>query len=277
MIIWNFTDDRKQTLAWLVHDVSHSVFSHVGDFVLWDVEEQEASEQYITQLLQWDEIVMQELSKLDIKLSEIDDYEKYPIADNHWPQLAADRLEYNLSSWIAMWFREISQIKKIYQNISVMINEYGNQELWFSDQYIAEDFWLLSIENDHISFSAPRSIVSMSFIADIIKKMLLNKELGHMDLYSLQDKDVIDMMNNSPDEQVRNMWKYYTQFSEFELHSSKPNMQKYSVSSKCKRRFVDPLISTQQWIVRLSKVSETFTQKRDQHINQPEQWISLDF
>ena len=34
----------------------------------------------------------------NIKLEEINDYHKYPIADNNTPQLSADRLEYSLSN-----------------------------------------------------------------------------------------------------------------------------------------------------------------------------------
>jgi len=38
LIIWNFTHNEKQTLAWLFHDISHSIFSHVWDFILWDAQ-----------------------------------------------------------------------------------------------------------------------------------------------------------------------------------------------------------------------------------------------
>lgn len=34
LIVWNFSKDPKATLAGLFHDVSHTAFSHVGDFLL---------------------------------------------------------------------------------------------------------------------------------------------------------------------------------------------------------------------------------------------------
>lgn len=34
LIVRHFTHDQKQTLAGLFHDISHSIFSHVGDFLL---------------------------------------------------------------------------------------------------------------------------------------------------------------------------------------------------------------------------------------------------
>lgn len=98
LIVRHFTHDQKQTLAGLFHDISHSIFSHVGDFLLGDAEHQESSEQHMNKLLSEDPIILHELKKLGISIAEVDDYTLYPIADNHGPQLSADRLEYTLST-----------------------------------------------------------------------------------------------------------------------------------------------------------------------------------
>ena len=42
--------------------------------------------------------IMNLLKRDNIKLEEINDYHKYPIADNDTPQLSSDRLEYSLSN-----------------------------------------------------------------------------------------------------------------------------------------------------------------------------------
>ena len=44
--------------------------------------------------------IMTLLKRDNIKISEIDNYHLYPIADNDTPKLSADRLEYSLSTRI---------------------------------------------------------------------------------------------------------------------------------------------------------------------------------
>ena len=44
LIIWNFTKDKKQTLAGLFHDISTPVFKHCIDFMNGDHEKQESTE-----------------------------------------------------------------------------------------------------------------------------------------------------------------------------------------------------------------------------------------
>jgi len=43
---------------------------------------------------------MELLEKYHISIEEVNDYTKYPIADNHGPQLSSDRLEYTLDAGI---------------------------------------------------------------------------------------------------------------------------------------------------------------------------------
>jgi hypothetical protein len=56
----------------------------------------------MVRLISEDPIISSELKELGIGIAEVDDYTIYPIADNHGPQLSADRLEYTLSSGLNM-------------------------------------------------------------------------------------------------------------------------------------------------------------------------------
>ena len=44
LIIWNFTKDKKQTLAGLFHDIATPAFKHCIDFLNGDYEKQESTE-----------------------------------------------------------------------------------------------------------------------------------------------------------------------------------------------------------------------------------------
>lgn len=45
LIIWNFTHNKKQTLAGLFHDISSPAFKHCIDFLNGDAERQESTEE----------------------------------------------------------------------------------------------------------------------------------------------------------------------------------------------------------------------------------------
>ena len=47
LIVWNFTKDKKQTLAGLFHDIATPVFKHTIDFMNGDYETQDSTEELL--------------------------------------------------------------------------------------------------------------------------------------------------------------------------------------------------------------------------------------
>ena len=115
LIIWHFTNDKKQTLAGLFHDIATPTFKHCIDFMNGDSECQESTEERTTDIIKNSKEIMTLLSRDGIKLEEVCDYKLYPIADNDTPKLSADRFEYTFASGLT-FFRvwELDKIKKIY-------------------------------------------------------------------------------------------------------------------------------------------------------------------
>jgi len=141
LVIWNFTHDKKQTLAGLFHDIATPVFKHCIDFMNGDSEKQESTEELTTDFIVNSKEIMALLKRDGIKLEEVNDYKKYPIADNDTPMLSADRFEYTFASGLT-FFRvwELDKIKKIYENIIVVKNELGLDELAFKDKEVCEEY-----------------------------------------------------------------------------------------------------------------------------------------
>ena len=97
LIVWHFTQDKKQTLAGLLHDVSTPAFKHCVDFLYGDYEKQEATEGLTAGFIRNSKDIMKLLERDGVKVDEVDDYHIYPIADNDTPRMSADRLEYSLA------------------------------------------------------------------------------------------------------------------------------------------------------------------------------------
>ena len=71
----------------------------------------------------------------------MNDYQIYPIADNKSPKLSSDRLEYSLSNGLFHYeVLDINDVQEIYNDVIVVKNEDGIDELAFQNLDIARKF-----------------------------------------------------------------------------------------------------------------------------------------
>lgn len=132
LIIWNFTKDKKQTLAGLFHDIATPIFKHCIDFMNGDSEHQESTEERTEQVIRNSQTILSLLNRDGIKVEEISDYHIYPIADNNTPRLSADRFEYTFSNGLFLYGAwNVDEISKYYNDITILKNEDGIEELGF--------------------------------------------------------------------------------------------------------------------------------------------------
>lgn len=268
LIIWNFTKDKKQTLAGLFHDISTPVFKHCIDFMNGDSEKQESIEEKTGEIIRNSKEIMALLNRDKISVEEVEEYKLYPIADNDLPKLSADRLEYNFCG--AAFTRpvcELEDIKRYYNNLTVVKNEYGIDEIAFSDLKIAEEFidtvskvWPWWI-ND-----ADRTV--MQFVADMC--MSLNK-LGYLsinDLYTLSEKEVINKIKTC-DPYLADCFKKFETATEC-YRSNKFIKDKYCVEVKSKRRYLNPLVVDE----RIYNLSESARNNIDRYMEIPNKGIT---
>ena len=252
LIVWNFTKDKKQTIAGLFHDIATPVFKHSIDFMNGDYKKQESTEELTTQIIRESKEIMSLLKRDGIKIEEVDNYHIYPIADNDTPMLSADRLEYTLSNGVGacknIWNME--DVKEIYENIEIQKNEQGIEELGFKDIKIAEKFvkGMRILSNSYID---NRTKFSMQFLADIMKIMSSQNLITKKDLYELSEKEVIERIENCDYAEISqkfDMWKNAHEIKE----SDEKVKDKYCVSIDAKIRYINPLVNG----IRISEISE---------------------
>lgn len=277
LIIWNFTKDKKQTLAGLFHDIATPTFKHSIDFMNGDYKTQESTEELTTQIIKDSKEITELLKKDGIKIEEVADYHIYPIADNDTPQLSADRLEYTLSNGI--YFKEvwnIETIKKIYNDIEILTNEEGIQELGFKTIEIAEKFikcaskiWPCWISNE--------DKLTMQFIADTVRKMNDNGLLEIEDLYKYSEKEVIEKIRNCGIKEIEEGFnKFQNATKVYGNNEFVPN--KYCVSIDAKRRYVNPLVKFEGKVKRINDISKSAKEDIEGYLNyKTEKYAYLDF
>jgi hypothetical protein len=268
LIIWNFTHDKKQTLAGLFHDVATPVFKHCIDFMNGDSESQESTEEKTSEMIKGSSKIMSLLKRDGIKLEEVEDYKIYPIADNDIPRLSADRFEYTFSSGLT-FFRvwDLDRIRKMYNNIMVTTNEEGKSELAFKDKEVCEEY-IDTVSKLWPEWVSDKDRTVMQFLADMCKSMNNAGYLTIEDLYTLSEQEVIDKILTCEDKYLSDSFKLF-QDADTVYRSAIPADEKYCVNIKSKTRYVVPLVQTDDGVVRINQISETAANQITKYLNYP--------
>ncbi len=274
LIIWNFTKDKKATLAGLFHDISTPVFKHCIDFLNGDHEKQESTEEKTFEILSASDEIKKLLERDGILLEEVCDYKLYNIADNDSPKLSADRLEYTFSSGLTfkrVWNLEL--IEKLYSNIIVDINEENEPELVFKNKEICEEY-IDIISNLWPAWIDDNDRTVMQFLADITKEMIKQKYITVDDLYTLNEEEIISKIINCDNNEIKKAFNNFQNVKEALVSDDKVN-GKYSVYTKSKTRYINPYVLNQGRIYEISKGSK---EKIDKYLNlKKEGWTYFDF
>jgi hypothetical protein len=269
LIIWNFTHDRIQTIAGLLHDVSTPAFSHVTDFRKGDALTQESTETENGRMLRADAALAACLESDGITYDQVDDYHKYPIADNEVPGLSADRLEYMFPSGIIFdgsW--NMAAVEETYRDIVVCRNENGFPELGFATEEIAVDYCRRCCSVGLV-FQRNENKVALQLMAEILNSAVLCGVIKEKDCFVLSEKQLITRFESvAEDIGTRNSadYKHFLRcFRTFRTmthieHTSSPLTGYFCVSIAVKKRYINPLVVTQKKqplpeAVRIDKVS----------------------
>jgi len=263
LITYHFTKSKSQTLAALFHDLGTPAFAHIIDFLLDDSESQESSEKNVRDILIASDEIMALLKEDNINLESIVNLKIYPILENDNPKICIDRLDgiiHTCFIWDPIW--EIEEVRMIYNDIIVLTNEEGIEELGFQDMELANKFYEGAFHYS-ILLQSNESKFETKFLADILKKAIETKIIKFEDFYKLSEGEIIDQFIK--DENVYKMWNKFTTISKIER--SEEVQDKYSVAVESKKRYVVPLVRFNNTSVRLNEVSLYCQQKLEEYMN----------
>lgn len=268
LIIWNFTKDKTQTIAGLLHDVSTTVFSHVSDFRKGDALTQTSTEEPTTKMILSDSALCKLLESDGIEPKDVVDYHIYPIADNEIPSLSADRLEYMYPSGLALdgsWTFE--EIAKTYNDLTILKNEENKDELGFKTIEMAELYCKKFCMIGHI-LQLNENKLSLQLLSQIMSKAVELDVLQEEDFMTLSESKIIEKIESFISKKTLSMeeQKFATMYNTFRKmtkveHTSQklPEDKYFCVSLKVKQRYINPLVkvgTNSQQAKRLSEVSD---------------------
>lgn len=268
LIIWNFTKDKTQTIAGLLHDVSTTVFSHVSDFRKGDALTQTSTEEPTTKMILSDSSLCKLMESDGIEPKDVVDYHIYPIADNEIPSLSADRLEYMYPSGLALdgsWTFE--EIAKTYNDLIILKNEENKEELGFKTIEMAELYCKKFCMIGHI-LQLNENKLSLQLLSQIMSKAVELDVLQEEDFMTLSESKIIEKIESFISKKTLSMeeQKFATMYNTFRKmtkveHTNQklPEDEYFCVSLKVKQRYINPLVkvgTNSHQAKRLSEVSD---------------------
>ena len=196
LIVWRFTRSEAQAAAALLHDAATPVFAHVVDFLRGDYLEQTATESGTARLIRADAALGAELRALGLRTGDVEDYHRYPVADNDAPRLSADRLEYTCGNAVNFSLASREELAEIFADLRVGKNEFEETELVFRDKEKAARFAFLALACSKI-YVCDEDRYAMQRLSELLRAALEAGVIEEGDLASTETA-VIEKLLSDP-------------------------------------------------------------------------------
>ncbi len=127
----------QEQLAGLLHDVSHTAFSHVVDYAL-DNGAEDFHEQHFEPIMQRFAIPAL-LQRYDLSMSDILPLERWPLLEQEMPDLCADHIDYTLRDLLRIGYIDSPSIQLFLSQLQAhdgkVVCRSLDAALWFTEQY----------------------------------------------------------------------------------------------------------------------------------------------
>ena len=226
---------KKELVAGLLHDASHTVFSHVGDYIWTDDVNEYTKESYQDRIHR--EYLRKHkmekiLKSLNITLDDADiNRNDYNALEQHLPDMCADRIQYNIHTGFIMKMISQQEINEIVKNL-----EFKDKKWFFKNVEMARKFANLSIYFTQNFWGAKWNTIMNIHFANALKRALKLKIITKEDLFST-DAIVMKKLSKSNDRIIQlNLQQCQSPLKK--IPEQKYNTEKFFP----KFRGIDPLI-----------------------------------
>ena len=255
----------EEQVAGLIHDVSHSAFSHCADYILDDGSQTKHSHQDNV----FEECVIKSgipciLSKYNFDIDYILDEKNFPLQETTLPDICADRIDYSLRTLI--FKKEITQrgAQEILNCLKIINNNWV-----FVNYESAYNFTKLFLKANEVYYSGFDSAVMFNTVGEVMKYAIQKKYITEKDLYST-DKNVLDKVRKKlkVDKKLETLCKRMDRLT---LSVNDPNNYEYNVF--CKSRAIDPFCENKEKIIRVSDIDGKYKNDLPKHLKPKEYFL----
>ncbi len=252
LMLRHFKASLFEQIAGLLHDVSHTAFSHAGDYVFGSPHTQGYQDSILDQFILQSEIP-QILARHGLKAEEVLPIHKFTLLEQEIPDLCADRLDYSLRHPFIKKYLAPLRPLEVLDYLTVQEGKFvmtspivaWKYALAFSQWYIAE-------------LAGPRCIGGHEILAQAIKKAMALGALGKTDMFK-DDAYVMQKLKQSKDEEIVNWVSCLRLDFDCVVDEINPNL-----TGGVKNRYIDPHVLISNALVRVSKLYPDFARELEE-------------
>lgn len=219
----------EEQAAGLLHDVSHTAFSHVIDFVL-DYENQDYHEEIFEEVISQSDI-LEILERYDIDVEKVMDESNWKILEQPLPDLCADRIDYTLRDMDQQGMMSQKDMDSFLQSL-----QFNGEKIYVNDERAAEWFVRFFYKEVIDYFLHPLNVYGYQVLSQSLREALQIGGITRED-FLLTDDELLQKVKRSEDSTVQQLVGQLHPNVEVEY-----NEDDYDYNQHGKLRYIDPLV-----------------------------------
>jgi uncharacterized protein len=268
ILLKKFKAPLLEQIAGLLHDVSHTAFSHVADYIFHNGSETKHTFQddCLEEFIEKSEIPTI-LKKHNIDYRDVIDDSKFPLKEKELPDLCTDRIDYFLRELDATNKTSQEEINSLINNF-IIINNF-----WvFRKKNIAQRYAYLFLKINNWFWSGLETGVMFKTTSDLVKYAIEKGIINKSDLFTT-DKQVWAKILPETEKDSNLKFLVDRANNKFEYKSS--NQDDYDLKVLVKSRVVDPLFLDGKNLKRVSETNIEFLKQKEKYSKPKEYFIKF--
>lgn len=264
LLLRHYGATLEEQIAGLLHDASHTVFSHVGDFIFKNTDEKNSYQDNIHTWFLKRYGIEEVLAKHGYTIDDIlHKCGSFSLLEQHLPDLCIDRIQYNYHTGFIDGIISSDEVRQGYNHL------HYKDGIWsFDNPKDAARLGRISLHETVHFWGSAWNLLIYEWTAQAMRRAM-NLGLVSMDdiHFDVQDKAMWDRLLEINDPMIQYMMhkiqNYNDQFKliseqEFELLKNNPSVQCQNM--KFKFRGVDPWVETEEGLKRLTQIDASYAQ-----------------
>lgn len=246
---------HDQQIAGLMHDASHTVFSHLGDMLFGNGDGAKSYQDGIhIDCLRSHKEVMNVLGKYKIHVEDMDpDKEDYTALERPLPDLCADRIQYIIHTGVLLQRITSAQASQIIDDL-----EFKNGLWFFKNKETAVLFANISLHCLQALWGSEENQFFYLLFKHILLRAIAIGLVTADDLHYSVDQVILDRLQASDDSYIQRLLTY-TQ--DWYKHYTVVKYDESDIHYKIKFRGVNPLVFTDNGLKRLTDIDHEYAQE----------------
>jgi len=255
LLVRKFGASLEEQIAALLHDVSHTAFSHVIDYVFGEYQTQGYHEEHKHIHISRTDIP-EVLKKNGYNWIDFVDEEKFTLLEQDIPHLCADRLDYFLRDARDLGLASDDEISDVLAKLTVF-----QRKIVINDFDVAKWLGYTFIKADQASWANFREVGLYELAARAIRRGLEIGVLTEDDIWGV-DLPAWEKLGASTDPELQHHFKRVNPKTQFVWDDENPE---FRISTKL--RSIDPDVLLSNRVIPLSSLDLDFAHYRSEYIS----------